>query len=254
LRNVLEVKNLGKIYGFRGNSVTALNRVSFDVKEGEFLGIMGPSGSGKSTLLNVISTIDKPTSGNVSIKGDDIGTYKGGKLAEFRAKNLGFLFQDYNLLDILTIRENVALSLTINKTKQSTIDGVIEEQSKKLGIYDILDKFPYEVSGGQMQRASALRAIINNPSLILADEPTGALDSKSSNDLLKTLKYMNEDMKSTILMVTHDPMAASYCDRILFLKDGGLFAELVNTGDRQDFYKRIIDVELVMGGSTENVC
>lgn len=253
MSEVLSVQNIRKIYGSRGNTCTAIDDVSFDIKKGEFIGIMGASGAGKTTLLNVVSTVDKVTSGTVKINGRDITALDSKKLADFRGKELGFIFQDFNLLDTLTIKENIALPLTISNVKPKKIEEKIYDLSKKLGILDILDKFPYEVSGGQKQRGAAVRAMIANPSLILADEPTGALDSKSSTDLLETFTDLNETYKATIMMVTHDAFAASYCQRILFLKDGKIFTELNKGGTRKDFFKKILDVLAVLGGDSHDV-
>lgn len=243
MENVLKVRNLKKIYGLRGNTFTALNGIDLDVEEGEFIGIMGPSGAGKTTLLNIISTIDNPTSGEVIIGEEDITKLNEDKLSSFRKENLGFMFQDYNLLDTLTLGENIVLPLSLSKVKIKEIEERLNQVSKLLGIEDILNKYPYEVSGGQKQRAAACRAIITNPKLILADEPTGALDSRSSAELLQAISDLNNNQGATILLVTHDAFAASYCKRILFIKDGILFSELVKgTMTRQEFYKRILEV------------
>ena len=220
---VLKVNNLKKYYGNNTNITKALNNISFTVSNNEFLAIMGASGSGKTTLLNTISTIDSVTSGNIIINGVDITNLKEEELSNFRKKNLGFVFQDFNLLDTLTIKENIALSLIINKEDKNKIDNLVLDISKKLGIEDILNKYPYEVSGGQKQRCACARALIHHPSLILADEPTGALDSKSARMLLETMKEMNEELEATILMVTHDAFSASFCERVLFLKDGRIY-------------------------------
>lgn len=243
MKNVLKVRNLKKVYGSRGNTFTALNGIDLDAEEGEFIGIMGPSGAGKTTLLNIISTIDNPTSGEIIIGGDDITKFNEDKLSSFRKENLGFMFQDYNLLDTLTLGENIALPLSLSKIKVKEIEKRLVQVSKLLGIRDILDKYPYEVSGGQKQRAAASRAIITNPKMILADEPTGALDSRASEELLQALSDLNSTHGATILLVTHDAFAASYCKRILFIKDGLLFSELVKgTMSRQEHFKRILKV------------
>ena len=254
MKNILKIEKLEKIYGLRGNVYKALDGVSFDVSEGEFLGIMGPSGAGKSTLLNIISTIDKPTSGNVVINGQNIISMKKDELSKFRRDRLGFVFQEYNLLDTLTVKENIALPLSLANVSYREINRRAKEVSLNLEIIDILDKFPYEISGGQRQRAAAARAIIADPALILADEPTGALDSRSSETLLSTLKNINENMNVTVLMVTHDPFAASYCKRILFIKDGRIFNEIVKGEDeRKKFFTRILDVLAVLEGDIGNV-
>ena len=220
---VLKVNNLKKYYGNNTNITKALNNISFTVSNNEFLAIMGASGSGKTTLLNTISTIDSVTSGNIIINGVDITNLNEEELSNFRKENLGFVFQDFNLLDTLTIKENIALSLIINKEDKNKIDNLVLDISKKLGIEDILNKYPYEVSGGGKQRCASARALINNPKLILADEPTGALDSRNARVLLETFKEMNEELNTTILMVTHDAFSASFANRVLFIKDGKIF-------------------------------
>ena len=249
---VLKVNNLKKYYGSNNNITKALNNISFTVNDNEFLAIMGASGSGKTTLLNTISTIDTVTSGNIIINGIDITNLNEEELSNFRKENLGFVFQDFNLLDTLTIKENIALSLIINKEDKSKIDDLVLDISKKLGISDILNKYPYEVSGGQKQRCACARALINNPKLILADEPTGALDSRNARVLLETFKEMNEELNSTILMVTHDAFSASYASRVLFIKDGEIFNEIIKgKRKRGEFYDEIIDVLTLLGGDVK---
>ncbi|MFD3157048.1 ABC transporter ATP-binding protein [Haloimpatiens sp. FM7330] len=248
LKNVLVVKNLKKIYGSKGNVYTALNGVDLEIKEGEFIGIMGPSGAGKTTLLNMVSTIDNPTSGNVLIDNEDITTMKDKDLARFRREKLGFIFQDFNLLDTLTIRENIALPLALSKVNIRTLKKKVMDISKNLGIEDLLNKYPYEISGGQKQRTAAARAIITKPSLILADEPTGALDSKSSTSLLESLSELNEKDKATIMMVTHDAFAASYCKKVLLIKDGVICEEIYRTSTRKAFFQQIMDMMARIGG------
>ena len=248
MNDVLITKNLKKVYGSRGNVYTALHHIDFNIKEGEFVGIMGPSGAGKTTLLNIIATIDKPSSGIVTIGGEDIVSMNEEKLSLFRRNKLGFIFQDFNLLDTLTVKENIVLPLSLSKVKLSEIESRLKEVSTSLGIDDILNKYPYEISGGQKQRTAAARAIINTPTMILADEPTGALDSKSSTELLQALSNLNEKNKATIMMVTHDAFAASYCKRIIFIKDGLLFTELVRGGSRKEFFQKILDVLKTLGG------
>ena len=246
---VLKVNNLKKYYGNNTNITKALNNISFTVSNNEFLAIMGASGSGKTTLLNTISTIDSVTSGNIIINGVDITNLNEEELSNFRKENLGFVFQDFNLLDTLTIKENIALSLIINKEDKDKIDNLVLDISKKLGISDILNKYPYEVSGGQKQRCASARALINNPKLILADEPTGALDSRNARVLLETFKEMNEELNATILMVTHDAFSASYANRVLFIKDGKIFNEIIKGNkSRGEFYDEIIDVLTLLGG------
>lgn len=249
MEKILKVSNVEKYYGNRGNLTKAINNISFDVVEGEFVGIMGASGSGKTTLLNCISTIDKVTSGHILINDTDVTELKGNQLNKFRREDLGFIFQDFNLLDTLTAYENIALALTIQGVKPKQIEERIRSIAKTLDISKILKKYPYQLSGGQKQRVAAARAIITNPKLILADEPTGALDSKSSRMLLEKLNELNKDLKATILMVTHDAFTASYCSRILFIKDGKIFTELVKGDDnRKEFFDKIIDVVTLLGG------
>ena len=248
MSNVLMAKNLKKVYGSRGNVYTALHDIDLNIKEGEFVGIMGPSGAGKTTLLNIISTIDKPSSGTVTIGGEDIVKMNEEKLSVFRRNKLGFIFQDFNLLDTLTVKENIVLPLSLSRVNLNELKRRLKEVSSGLGIEDILDKYPYEISGGQKQRTAAARAIINRPALVLADEPTGALDSKSATELLQALSDLNEKDKATIMMVTHDAFAASYCKRIIFIKDGLLFTELYRGGSRREFFQRILDVLKTLGG------
>jgi putative ABC transport system ATP-binding protein len=248
MNDVLTAKNLRKVYGSRGNVYTALHDIDLNIKEGEFVGIMGPSGAGKTTLLNIISTIDKPSSGIVTIGGEDIVKMNEEKLSVFRRNKLGFIFQDFNLLDTLTVKENIVLPLALSKVNLNDIEKRLREVSESLGIEDILNKYPYEISGGQKQRTAAARAIINRPALVLADEPTGALDSKSSSELLEALSDLNENDRATIMMVTHDAFAASYCKRIIFIKDGLLFTELVRGGSRKEFFQKILDVLKTLGG------
>ena len=247
--SILQTIDLKKYYGNNGNITKALNNISFIVNNNEFVAIMGASGSGKTTLLNAISTIDSVTSGSIIINGIDITDLDEEQLSKFRKENLGFVFQDFNLLDTLTIKENIALSLIINKEDKSKIDNLVLDISKKLGISDIIDKYPYEVSGGQKQRCASARVLINNPKLILADEPTGALDSRNARVLLETFKEMNEELNATILMVTHDTFSASFANRVLFIKDGKIFNEIIKGNkNRKEFYDEIIDVLTLLGG------
>ncbi len=249
LKEILTVHNLKKYYGNRGNITKAVDGISFQVLEGEFVAIMGASGSGKTTLLNTISTIDTVTSGNIFIDKQDITQLKEDDLADFRRLNLGFIFQDFNLLDTLTIEENIELSLIINHEDILSVDKKVDDMARKLGISDILDKFPYEVSGGQKQRCACARALINGAKLILADEPTGALDSKSSRMLLETMKEMNDKLNATILMVTHDTFSASFCKRVIFIKDGKIFNEILRgEKTRKEFFNEILDVLTLLGG------
>lgn len=245
---ILTCQNVEKYYGTRENITKALDGVSLEVHAGEYVGIMGASGSGKTTLLNCISTIDRPTAGHILIEGQDITKLKQSQLARFRRDRLGFVFQDSNLLDTLTARENIALALTINRIEPSQIEGRVDEVAARLGITDVLAKYPYEMSGGQRQRVAAARAIVTRPSLVLADEPTGAIDSKNSRNLLESFEQMNAS-GATIVMVTHDSFAASYAKRILFIKDGRVFNEVVRGAKtRKHFFDQIIDVVSFLGG------
>ena len=254
MEKVLEVKNIEKYYGNKGNLTKAIDNISFNVFKGEFVGIMGASGSGKTTLLNCISTIDRVTSGDIIVNNNDITKLKGNALNKFRREELGFIFQDFNLLDTLTNYENIALALTIQQVKPKEIESRVRDISKKLGIEEILNKYPYEVSGGQKQRVASARAIITNPKLVLADEPTGALDSKSARMLLENFEYLNNKLNATIVMVTHDAFTASYCKRILFIKDGKIFNELVKgNSTRKEFFDKIIDVVTLLGGELNDV-
>ena len=254
MKEVLKIENLKKYYGANTNITKAVDGISFSVLEGEFVAIMGASGSGKTTLLNCVSTIDTVTSGHIIVDNRDITTVKEDDLADFRKENLGFIFQDFNLLDTLTIEENIALSLIINNENTNKVDEKVKNIADKLGISDILKKFPYEVSGGQKQRCACARALINSPKLILADEPTGALDSKSSRLLLETMDEMNRKLKATILMVTHDSFSASFCKRVLFLKDGKIFNEIIKgEKTRKEFFNEIFDMLTLLGGDVGNV-
>ena len=251
---VLEVKNIEKYYGNKSNLTKAIKNISFNVSEGEFVGIMGASGSGKTTLLNCISTIDRVTCGQIIINGQEVTKLKGNKLNKFRREDLGFIFQDFNLLDTLTAYENIALALTIQKVNSHEIDKKVKEIAQKLEISEILNKYPYEVSGGQKQRCACARALINKPKLILADEPTGALDSKSARQLLDSFENLNKNLNATILLVTHDAYTASYADRILFIKDGKIFNELIKgSQNRKEFFERIIEVVTLLGGELNDV-
>ena len=254
MEKVLEVKNIEKYYGSKTNLTKAVDNISFNVEKKEFVGIMGASGSGKTTLLNCISTIDRVTSGHIIINGKDITKIKGNKLNKFRREELGFIFQDFNLLDTLTAYENIALALTIQKANSREIDRRVKDVARKLDITNILNKYPYQVSGGQKQRIASARAIITNPKLILADEPTGALDSKSAKQLLSTFTTLNEELGATILMVTHDAFTASYADRIIFIKDGKIFNEIIKGKDtRKQFFEKIIEVQTLLGGELNDV-
>lgn len=254
MNTVLEVANVEKYYGNKGNLTKALDKISFQVEEGEFVGIMGASGSGKTTLLNCLSTIDRITSGKIVVDDVDITRLKGNHLNRFRREELGFIFQDFNLLDTLTAYENIALALTIQRVKPGKIEKDVKKVAEQLGITAVLNKYPYEMSGGQKQRVACARAIVGNPKLVLADEPTGALDSKAARMLLENFQFMNQKLGATILMVPHDAFTASYADRILFIKDGKLFNELHRGEDsRKEFFGRIIEVVTLLGGELNDV-
>ena len=254
MEKVLEVKNIEKYYGNKSNLTKAIDNISFTIEKGEFVGIMGASGSGKTTLLNCISTIDRVTAGKIIINNQDITRLKGNNLNKFRREELGFIFQDFNLLDTLTAYENIALALTIQKVKPKEIEERVQEIAKKLEITDILNKYPYKISGGQKQRVASARAIITNPKLVLADEPTGALDSKSARQLLESFENLNQKLSATILMVTHDSFTASYASRILFIKDGKIFNELIKgESTRKEFFEKIIEVQTLLGGELGDV-
>lgn len=253
-KELIRVCDVEKYYGKNQNITTAVNRVSFTVEEGEFTGVMGASGSGKTTLLNLLSTIDRVTAGHIYYENTDITKMNEDALSNFRKNNLGFVFQDFNLLDTLTIEENIILAMTLYGAGKQEVKKRVDEVARQLGIEDIRKKFPYQVSGGQKQRCACARALVNNPKLILADEPTGALDSKSAQMLLETFQTMNEELHATILMVTHDVFSASYCKRILFLKDGEIFHELIRGHkSRKEFLNEILDVLSLTGGESAHV-
>lgn len=247
---ILRVNNLTKIYSsYKGaKEVTALGGINLSVNKGEFVGIMGPSGSGKTTLLNILSGIDKSTSGEVDISNNDMSKMKKDQLALFRRKNIGYIFQDFNLLDSLTLEENIALPLILDKKNPSEIDKRVTDLMRFFNIVDLKKKYPYHISGGQKQRVAAARALINDPAIIFADEPTGNLDSKSADNIMGTISKMNEEVESTVLMVTHDPFAASFCKRIIFIKDGKIKMEITSNGDRKKFFDKILEVQSVIGG------
>ncbi|MCX7711660.1 MAG: ABC transporter ATP-binding protein [Clostridia bacterium] len=250
---VIETKDLKKEYGSKGVSFPALDGVDLSVDKGEFLGIMGPSGAGKTTLLNLLSTVDKPTSGKILFEGLDLGAMKDKELAKFRRNNVGFIFQDFNLLDNMSVEDNIALPLALSKVNHKEIGQKVLELSTFFGIDLHLKKYPYQLSGGQKQRVAAARAMITSPSVIFADEPTGALDSKSSAELLQCLSSMNERYRTTVIMVTHDAFAASYCKKILFLKDGKIHARLDKNESRKELFHRILDLLAAMGGNTNEL-
>lgn len=250
---LLKVQQIEKYYGNKSSLTKAIDDISFTVDEGEFVAIMGASGSGKTTLLNCISTIDTVTSGHIFLSGQDVTQLKGKALNKFRREELGFIFQDFNLLDTLTAYENIALALSIQKYPVKEIDREIQKVAKQLGIEDVLEKYPYQMSGGQKQRVASTRAIVTNPKLVLADEPTGALDSKSSKMLLERFAFLNTEYKATIMMVTHDSFSASYANRVIFIRDGKIFHEIRKGDDtRKEFFNKIIDVMTLLGGDVSD--
>lgn len=246
---LLKATNIKKSYGNKFNRTEVLKGIDLNLKKGEFVTIMGASGSGKTTLLNVLSSIDKVTSGHIYIDDFDFTTLKDKKLADFRKKDLGFIFQEYNLLDTLTVKENIMLPLSIRSMSKSEAENQFETIASQLGISDLKNKYPSQISGGQAQRTSAARAFIHQPKIIFADEPTGALDSKSASDLLKKLQQLNENLNTSVLMVTHDATAASFSHRVVFLKDGLVYTSLSRGDMRQDdYYSEILDTQRVLGG------
>lgn len=249
---IMQANKIYKTYGNKFNKQEVLRGIDLQVDKGEFVGIMGPSGSGKTTLLNVLSSIDRVSQGTIEIEGKEFTGMKEKQLAEFRKHHLGFIFQDYNLLDTLTVKENIMLPLSITGMSKKEAHQKFEQVSGELGIYDLKDKYPAEISGGQKQRTSAARAFVHEPSIIFADEPTGALDSKSASDLLNKLAAMNSKRHATIVMVTHDAVAASYCSRVVFIRDGQIYTQL-NKGDesRQSFFNDIINTQGVLGGAEQ---
>ncbi|WP_276916312.1 ABC transporter ATP-binding protein [Aneurinibacillus aneurinilyticus] len=253
-KTVLRAQNVRKSYGSKGSAQQVLKGIDLCVMEGEFMGIMGPSGSGKTTLLNVLATIDRTTEGTILIDDADISKMKDSELSAFRRNKLGFIFQDYNLLDTLTVKENILLPISLSKMNKRLAEEEFKIIADILGIRELANKYPHEISGGQKQRTSAARALIHRPSMVFADEPTGALDSKSASSLLGTMKDLNKKRAVTIVMVTHDPVASSYCSRVVFLKDGQIYSELYR-GDktRPSFFKEIMDVQAVLGGDNVDV-
>ncbi|MEA4955095.1 MAG: ABC transporter ATP-binding protein [Pseudoflavonifractor sp.] len=254
MKAILTVEQLTKTYGKGASRTDALRGLDLSVLPGEFVGVMGPSGSGKTTLLNCISTIDIPSSGTVTVEGKELSALQGKELARFRRERLGFIFQDCNLLDTLTGLENIALALTIGGVPAREVEPRARQAARLLGVEETLEQFPYQMSGGQQQRVAAARALVTAPALILADEPTGALDSRSAKLLLEQLSTLNREQGATILMVTHDAFAASWCKRILFLRDGELYRELCREGeDRRSFFREILAVVSELGGDGTDV-
>lgn len=249
MKNVLEVKQVNKQYGLKGFKTSVLKDITLNVEKGDFISIMGPSGAGKTTLLNLMSTLDKPTTGQIILDGHDLSKVSSKKLAMIRRDQIGFIFQDYSLLDNMTILDNIALPLALGRKKTNEIIQKATEMAQLFGLEKHLNKYPYELSGGQKQRTAAARALITNPSVIFADEPTGALDSRSSTDLLECLKRINEQTEATIIMVTHDPFSASYSKRIYMLSDGAIKCQISKGENRKVFYSQILDLLATMGGA-----
>lgn len=250
---LLRIQQIEKYYGNRSSLTKAIDDISFSVHQGEFVAIMGASGSGKTTLLNCISTIDRVTAGHIFLEDQDITTLKGKELGRFRREKLGFIFQDFNLLDTLTAYENIALALSIQKVPAAKIDSAVKAVAEQLGIIGVLPKYPYQMSGGQKQRVASARAIITDPKLVLADEPTGALDSKAARMLLERFNYLNKEQNATIMMVTHDSFTASYASRVIFIKDGKIFHEISRgSNSRKQFFDKIIDVVTLLGGDVSD--
>lgn len=253
MEQILKIEQVEKYYGNKSSLTKAIDNISFEVEKGEFVAIMGASGSGKTTLLNLISTVDKVTSGHIYLGFQDITKLKGNALNKFRREQIGFIFQDFNLLDTLTAYENIALALSIQNMPARSIDAEVKKTAKQLGIEDVLKKYPYQMSGGQKQRVASARAIITNPKLVLADEPTGALDSKSAKMLLERFAYLNRELAATILMVTHDSFTASYASRVIFIKDGKVFHQIQRGVDtRKQFFDKIINVVTLLGGDVSD--
>ena len=252
---VLQVNDIIKIYNSKGgsNSSKALNSISFEINKGDFVGIMGPSGSGKTSLLNILSGINKPTSGSVEIVGKRIDKLNEDELSLFRRQKLGFVFQEFNLLDTLSIKENIMLPMILDKKENSEMNKRTDNIMSIFNIREIKDKYPYEVSGGQQQRAAVSRAIINDPVVVFADEPTGNLDSKSSNAVMKLFSKMNKELETTILMVTHDAFAASFCKKIIFIKDGEIHMEITSSGNRKEFFDKILNCLAIIGGDDSDI-
>ncbi|MDT2827310.1 ABC transporter ATP-binding protein [Enterococcus viikkiensis] len=248
MQKIIDVQHLSKSYGTRNNKVTVLNDLNFSVEKGEFVGIMGPSGAGKTTLMNILSTILLPTMGSVKIDDADITQMRENRLTDFRRKNLGFIFQEFNLIDSLSVRDNIILPLAVSKLSYEEIAKRVDHLAKILNIDGILERFPEELSTGQRQRTAAARALITRPMILFADEPTGSLDSKAATEFLNYLDEVNLHEETTILMVTHDPYTASYCNRVLFIKDGRFFSEIVRRSTRKDFFEKVIDMQATIGG------
>lgn len=248
MKKIIEVQHLSKSYGSRTNKVAVLNELNFAVEKGEFVGIMGPSGAGKTTLMKILSTVLLPTMGTVKIAGTEITQMRERRLTDFRRENFGFIFQEFNLIDSLTVRDNILLPLAVSKLSNQEMLQRVERLAHVLKIQNILERYPEEISIGQQQRTAAARALVSQPPILLADEPTGSLDSKSATEFLNYLDEVNLHEETTILMVTHDPYTASYCNRVLFIKDGRFFSEIVRRSSRKDFFEKVIDMQAAIGG------
>ena len=248
MNEILKIKNITKDYGIKGFKTRVLKDISLDVNKGDFIAIMGPSGAGKTTLLNIMSTLDKQTSGDVILDGIDVSKVKNKELSKLRRENIGFIFQDYNLLDNMTLMNNIALPLALGKKKSKEIEDRVINIAKKFGLENHLDKYPYQLSGGQKQRGAAARSLITNPAVIFADEPTGALDSKSAYELLDSLEKVNKENNATIIMITHDPLTASYANEVYMINDGNIRCKLNKGDSRKEFYSKIMDMLASMGG------
>ena len=248
MNEILKIKNITKDYGIKGFKTRVLKDISLDVNKGDFIAIMGPSGAGKTTLLNIMSTLDKQTSGDVILDGIDVSKVKNKELSKLRREKIGFIFQDYNLLDNMTLMNNIALPLALGKKKSKEIEDRVINIAKKFGLENHLDKYPYQLSGGQKQRGAAARSLITNPAVIFADEPTGALDSKSAYELLDSLEKVNKENNATIIMITHDPLTASYANEVYMISDGNIRCKLNKGDSRKEFYSKIMDMIASMGG------
>lgn len=253
--NILEAKKIVKVYGKSNEegTTTALNGINLSMSEGEFIAIMGPSGSGKTTLLNILSGIDKPTSGDILIKGEELSEMTGDALAQFRRKKLGYVFQDFNLLESLTVKENIMLPMILEKKNVADMEEKVQELAELFDIEPILNKYPYHISGGQQQRAAVSRALVNEPQIIFADEPTGNLDSKSSIAIMECLERVVQELTTTVLLVTHDVFAASYCQKVVFIRDGAVHSNIKKKVDRKKFLDDVMDHLALLGGSQHDV-
>lgn len=248
MKEILKIKDISKDYGIKGFKTNVLKNISLRVFQGDFIAIMGPSGAGKTTLLNIMSTLDKQTSGEVILDGIDVSKIKNKELSKLRREKIGFIFQEYNLLDNMTLMNNIALPLALGKKRSKEIEDQVVAIAKKFGLENHLEKYPYQLSGGQKQRGAAARSLITNPSVIFADEPTGSLDSKSAYELLESLEKVNEENNATIIMITHDPLTASYANEVYMINDGTIKCKLNKGNDRKEFYSKIMDMLAAMGG------